>query len=111
MRLYSGRSYKHIVEDLLESGASIHEPDSHAPPPVHAAAAFGEAEVLRSLLLKGGDKDSLDGFECTALYRTCYANQDAAFRISLAPSRECIADVVRVLLDPGADASRTRGVL
>jgi len=46
-----------------------------------------------------------------ALYWTCYANQDAAFRISLAPSRECIADVVMVLLDHGADVriTDTRG--
>jgi len=51
-----------LMQKLLEVG---HEPDGHGLPPVHVAAAFGEAEVLRSLLLKGADKDSLDGFGCS----------------------------------------------
>ncbi len=45
--------HEKIVSHLLESGASIHEPDRQGLPPLHVAAAHGEAEILRSLLLKG----------------------------------------------------------
>ncbi len=94
-----------IVNHLLESGASIHEPDGQGLPPLHVAAVFGQAEILRSLLLKGADKDSLDVSGCTALYRAFYANDDSMRSPPL--SGEHCADVVRALLDHGANVRIT----
>lgn len=57
-----------IVEDLLESGASVVSVNTGGKTPLHHAAHQGETGMVKVLLLKGADKDALDSLTLTPLY-------------------------------------------
>lgn len=59
--------HREIVNILLENGASI-ETAFEGNKPLHVAAEAGDAEIMRSLLRRGADKDELDGLGFTATY-------------------------------------------
>lgn len=85
---YAGRGEKEITALFMEAGMS---PDSYRQndgfTPLHAAAAYGKASVVRQLLDKGADINARDKDGQTALMKAVWNNH---------------ADVVSTLLQRGA---------
>lgn len=86
---YAGRGEKQITALFMEAGMS---PDSYRQndgfTPLHAAAAYGKASVVRQLLDKGADINARDKEGQTALMKAVWNNH---------------ADVVSTLLQRGAN--------
>lgn len=86
---YAGRGEKDITALFIESGMS---PDSYRKndgfTPLHAAAAYGRASVVRQLLDKGADVNARDKEGQTALMKAVWNSH---------------ADVVSALLQKGAN--------
>ena len=57
-----------IVNDLLESGASVNVKNVEGNSPLHLAAQMGKAEIVELLLLHGADKDALGNDRRTPLF-------------------------------------------
>lgn len=86
---YAGRGERDITALFIEAGIS---PDSYRQndgfTPLHAAAAYGRASVVRQLLDKGADVNARDKEGQTALMKAVWNNH---------------ADVVSALLQKGAN--------
>eukprot|EP00752_Nemacystus_decipiens_P010676 g9507.t1 len=57
-----------IVNDLLESGASLAAVDAEGRTPLHLAILRDKAEIVQLLLAKGADIDAFDSHAITPLY-------------------------------------------
>lgn len=84
-----------IVNDLLESGASVDAKGTSGCTPLHVAAEEGETKIFHLLLLKVADKDALNNCNETPLYLAVNGNMAAAL----------------ALLVAGADVSLRRGYI
>ena len=62
------RGHRDVVNDLLESGASVAAKDMSGDTPLHDAAVHGTSQMVQLLLLKGAEKDALNNHEQTPLY-------------------------------------------
>ena len=97
-----------FVNDLLESeGASrsVGEEDVNGDTPLHIAAEVGNAEMVRSLLLKGADKDATNAQGHTPLYFTARHGHVTAAQALLAAGADVNPDThnspLRVAADRG----------
>lgn len=52
-RLFYRRTYREIVDNLLENGAPANNKDTQGYAPLRLAAEVGDAEMVRSLLRSG----------------------------------------------------------
>ena len=75
----AGVGHGEMVTELLENGASINAKHSkNGRTPLHLAAEYGEEEMVKLLILKGADKNTLDNSETTPLCSAAYFGHVAA---------------------------------
>jgi ankyrin repeat protein len=82
-----------LVRLLLDNGADPHACDNNGNTPLHFAASEGHLEVVRTLLERKADVDSLNGEGLAPLQRASEGR------------REGYLDIMRLLLDHGANVN------
>jgi ankyrin repeat protein len=117
----------HMVDLLLNAGASVHATDTNGQTPLHYVSMwFGGTwpEIISMLLRRGADPNARDGFGWTPLHHVCnncnnedgalavllaagadpnVANRDGSTPLLLAVSDSCYSEYVPHLLNAGAN--------
>ena len=114
-----------MVNDLLENGVSVNaKHTTFGSTALHVAARHGMTEMVRLLMLKGADKDTLDNYDFTPLYTAAYNGHVAATQALLAGGadvnigcgawkapvihaavQQVYVDILRAVIDYGADVN------
>jgi uncharacterized protein len=84
------------VSELLASGADLDAADTQGRTPLHLAAQEWQVDVAELLCDAGAAVDSTDAFGNTPLWRATFESRGRG-------------EMIRLLLDHGADADRANG--
>ncbi|KAL3957416.1 hypothetical protein ACCO45_007994 [Purpureocillium lilacinum] len=122
-----GNDRMDIVQELLDAGVSLGQPNKNKESPLVWAAAEGKMETMRSLIMAGADVCEADAKQQTPLFCAAMKGRTDAVRLLLEYKADVdqvcsigrtplskaaemgYVDVVRELIKAGADIQHTGG--
>ncbi|KAH0551530.1 hypothetical protein GP486_007253 [Trichoglossum hirsutum] len=72
-----------IVRELIQAYANVNAADLHGNTPLHFATRFGDAEMIRTLLLSGADPNSRNNLQQTPMFNILDSARDTEIAVLL----------------------------